>query len=389
MITGRRAQQFHELVEDASTGGARLPAYAELLTVVGALRAVPEPVADPEFVAVLRERLITEAETVLAEAAAARNDTDARLRLAPKSPRARRRHRRIAAVISGTALVGTTATVAVAAQSALPGDSLYSVKRGIESAQAGLTFDRADRGRMLLHDAGIRLDEAQQLSREQADPARVDEALAAFSQQAVDGSDLLVTDYETTGDRSSMTAVRTFSAATMSRLQALQSQVPPGSLDALLQAAQALAQVQQTATQVCPSCHGPAIGTVPDVLLQATQATADTWQVAAPRPTHRHVRQGPDGGPQLPHVSGTLPPASVTDPGSSSAAPGATEPPSAGDDQHTVQHLTAGLTGGQQNDVASTVSDTAGNLLDAVGEVGNQVAATLDQTVGGISSLLP
>ena len=138
MTRGRRAQHFQELVEDSSTGGARLPEYADLLDVVGALRAVPAPVADPVFVAALRDRLLA--------AAAERDDTDARLRLRPTTTRTRRRHRRLAAVVSGVALVGASATVAVAAQSALPGDGLYPVKRGLESAHAELTFDRGTCG---------------------------------------------------------------------------------------------------------------------------------------------------------------------------------------------------------------------------------------------------
>ena len=64
--------------------------------------------------------------------------------------------------------------MAVASQSALPGDGLYPVKRGLESAHAELTFDRGDRGRVLLANARTRLDEAQTLSRTSADPARVD-----------------------------------------------------------------------------------------------------------------------------------------------------------------------------------------------------------------------
>ncbi|HEY3530429.1 MAG TPA: DUF5667 domain-containing protein [Nocardioides sp.] len=390
MITGRRAQQFHELVEGASTGGARLPEYADLLEVVGALRAVPEPVADPEFVATLRERLLAEAESVLAAAAAERDDTDARLRLRPTTPRTRRRNRRLAAVVSGVALVGASATMAVASQSALPGDGLYSVKRGIESAHAELTFDRGDRGRVLLSSAGTRLDEAEELSREHADSTRVDQALDAFTQQAIDGSDLLVADYEATGDRTSITALRSFTATSMGRLEALQSEIPSQSLESLLQAAQALDQVQQTSVHTCPSCPGPMVSSMPSVLVHASRSTVDTWQVAAPKPRHHGiVHEGSDGGPQLPDLPSKLPPASVTDPDTSSADPGETQPPTAGDVQHTVKHLTDGLSDGQQNDVASTVSDTTNNLLDAVGEVGNQVTDTLDQTVGGIQSALP
>jgi Domain of unknown function (DUF5667) len=395
VITGRRAQQFHELVEDASTGGARLPEYADLLDVVAALRAVPDPVADPEFVAVLRDRLLSEAESVLAAAAVERDDTDARLRLRPTTPRTRRRTRRLAAVVSGVAIVGASATMAVASQSALPGDGLYSVKRGIESAHAELTFDRGDRGRVLLDSAGTRLDEAQELSREHADPTRVSQALDAFTQQAIDGSDLLVADYDATGDRASITALRSFTATSMGRLEGMQSEVPSQSLESLLQAAQALDQVQQTAVHTCPSCRGPLVSSVPSVLAQAARSTVDSWQVAAPKPHHHGILQeGSDGGPKLPDLPDRLPPASVTDPGTSEADPGNldagdTQPPTAGDVQHTVKHLTDGLRHGQQNDVASTVSDTTNNLLDAVGELGNQVADSVDQTVGGIHSLLP
>jgi Domain of unknown function (DUF5667) len=386
VIRGRRAQQFHELVENGSTGGARLPAYADLLEVVGALRAVPPPVADPQFVARLRDQLVAEAETVLAAAAAERAETDERLRLPSSAPRTRRRRRRLAAVVSGVALVGTSATVAVAAQTALPGDGLYPIKRGLESAHAQLTFDRAARGRVLLDSASTRLDEAQDLSREHADPTRVDDALGSFTQEATSGADLLVADYEATGDQSSITTLRIFTATSMARLRELQSVVPPQSLDQLLQAARALEQIQQVSMQTCPGCAGPVITSAPEVLTQAVEAAAGTWQVVGSQGGRGHSPGQPQL-PQLPHLPGKLPPASVTDPGQSSV----TDPGQAtsGDVQHTLDHLTGGLTDNQQNDVASTVTDTTSNLLDAVGEVGNQVADTLNGTVSGATSLLP
>jgi hypothetical protein len=332
---------------------------------------------------------VAEAEWVVGAAPAERDDSDARLRLRPTSSHTRRRNRRLAACVGGFALVGASATMAVAAQTALPGDSLYPIKRGLEGAHAELTFDRADRGRVVLGNASRRLDEAQDLSRLHADPAHVSEALDAFTQQAIDGSDLLVSDYEATGDRSSITSVRTFTVASMDRLNLLQSQVPPQSLGSLLRAARTLDQVQESSVHACAVCRGPVIGAVPTVLTHSMQATLDAWQVAVPKPHHAHqpLQPGADGGPVLPHLHGQLPPASVTDPDSSDAAPPA--PPSADDVQHTVQHLTDGLTEGQQNDVASTVSDTATNLLDAVGEVGNQVAGTLDGTIGDVTSLVP
>jgi hypothetical protein len=391
VITSRRAERFHELVEETSTGGARLPEYADLLEVVGGLRAVEAPLPDPTFVATLRERLVAEAESVLAQAAAERDQADDRLRLQPVSPRSRRRRRRLAAAVSGVVLVGTTATVAVAAQSALPGDGLYPVKRGLESAHAELTFDRAARGRLLLDNAGTRLDEAQQLSRDHADPARVSDALDAFTEQASSGADLLVADYQATGDQSSMTTLRTFTAGSMARLQALQSVVPPQSLDDLLQASRVLDQVQQISVHTCASCPGPLATTVPTVLTQAAQAASASWQVVAPQHAHHPSRPGHGDQPRLPHVPADLPPASVTDPDQSTStdpAPGSDQPTD-GEVRHTLHHLTDGLVDDQQNDVASTVTDTTNNLLDAVGEVGNAVAGTLDDTVGGVTSLLP
>ncbi len=223
MSTGRRSQQFHDLVEGTSTGAERASSYGDLLDVVGALRAVPAPVPDPAFVASLRERLLEEAATVLMAAAAEQAETDERLRLRPAAPRTRRRNRRLAAVLSGVVLVGGSATMAVAAQTALPGDGLYPLKRGLESAHAQLTFDRAARGRVLLDNASTRLDEVAELSRTGGSADQVGQTLDAFTQQAVSGSDLLVADYQATGDSSSMTSVRTFTATSMARLRA-----PPG-----------------------------------------------------------------------------------------------------------------------------------------------------------------
>ncbi|MGC4111006.1 MAG: DUF5667 domain-containing protein [Nocardioides sp.] len=384
MTRGRGAERFHALVEKGSTSDVGAPEYPELLAVVDGLRDVPPPVADPAFVATLRDRLIAEAEQVLAAAAAERKDTDARLRLKPVTQRARRRHRRLAAAVSGAVLVTTSAAMAYASQSALPGDGLYPIKRGIESAHAELTFDRADRGRVLLENAGVRLDEAQQLARSHADPTRVDDALDAFTAQAVAGSDLLVSDYESTGDQSAITSVRSFTVTSMNRLDDLQTQMTLQSLGPLLHASQALDQVQQTSVQVCPSCQGPVLGSLPRVLAEANRATQDAWQVAVPNPQGHQVLQGPDGGPVLPDIKGQLPPASVTNPDDTDLVTEPVTPPTAIDVQHTVQNLTDGLTGDQQNDVASTVADTATNLLDAVGQVGNQVASTLDNTVGGL-----
>jgi len=384
VITGRRSLEFHELVEGAPTSSARASSYADLLEVVGGLRSVPAPVADPVFVAALRDRLITEAETVLAAAAAGRADVDQRLRLTPATPGVRHRNRRLAAGLSGVVLVGGTATMALAAQSALPGDGLYPLKRGIESAHAGLTFDRAGRGEVLLDSASTRLGEAAELSRADDDPSRVDDALNAFSQQAIAGSDLLVQDYQTSGDESSMTTVRTFTASSMAQLRDLQAMVPPDSLPQLLQAAQTLDQIEQVSVQTCPACSGPLVTAVPTVLTDATRAAIGAWATTGTTSGRHH--HGTSGGPRLPHVGGNLPPGSVTDRSQSGTN---LEVVSAKDVQRTIHDLTGGLTDGNHNDLGSTVTDTTNNVLDAVGQVGNTVTGAVGDTVDGLESALP
>jgi hypothetical protein len=389
VITGRRSQEFHELVEGSSKAGAS--SYAGLLELVGGLRTIPEPVADPVFVAALREILIAEAETVLAAAAADQAGVDERLRLTSAAPRVRRRNRRLAAAVSGVVLVGGSATMAVASQSALPGDGLYPIKRGIESAHAGLTFDRAGRGEVLLSSASTRLDEAASLSRADAQPSRVDDALAAFTQQAVAGSDLLVQDYQTSGDESSMTTLRSFTASSMTRLHDLQPLVPTESLPQLLQAAQALDQIQSVSVHTCPACSGPLATTVPTVLVDATHVATGPWTTGGTNggqtgQHQHHGGPGPSTGPQLPQVGGSLPPGSVTAPPPTGTN---TDVVTDHDVQHTLHDLTGGLTGGSQNALGSTVTDTTGNVLDAVGQVGNTVTGAVNGTLGGVASALP
>jgi hypothetical protein len=388
VITRRRSQEFHELVEGSST--ARASSYADLLELVGGLRATPEPVADPVFVAALRDMLIAEAEIVLAAAAADQAQVDERLRLTPAEPRVRRRNRRLVAAVGGVILVGGSATMAVAAQSALPGDGLYPVKRGIENAHAGLTFDRAGRGEVLLDSASTRLDEAAALSRSDADPALVDDALSAFTQQAVSGSDLLVQDYQASGDETSMTALRTFTASSMTRLRDLQTLVPTDSLPQLLQAAQALDQIQSVSVHTCPACSGPLVTAVPAVLADATQIATGPWTTGGTdggqSGHHRHGGTGPSTGPDLPQVGGNLPPGSVTEPPPTGTN---TDVVSDTDVQHTLHDLTSGLTDGSQNTLGSTVTDTTSNVLDAVGQAGNTVTGAVGDTVGGLESALP
>src|SRR3954471_8360173 len=134
--TRRRAEQLDALLDGTATK-APTGELATLLAVVERVRAVPEVAPRAEFAASLRERLMAEAPAALATAArdnARDQETTARLTVR-RTPSARSRERRIGVAVAAFSIVGATAASAVASQGALPGDTLYPVKRLIEDTQ--------------------------------------------------------------------------------------------------------------------------------------------------------------------------------------------------------------------------------------------------------------
>ncbi|HSJ21276.1 MAG TPA: hypothetical protein VK964_11945, partial [Nocardioidaceae bacterium] len=128
----RRAEEFAAAVEgDAASRATRSEEITTLLRLVATLR-VQEP-AQPraEFVDDLRSRLMLEAQTAL--------EPETANLILPIRERGRR-ERRLVAAATAFVLIGGTTTMAAAAQSALPGEALYPIKRGIEKAEAELTL---------------------------------------------------------------------------------------------------------------------------------------------------------------------------------------------------------------------------------------------------------
>jgi hypothetical protein len=256
----RRAEEFQAMVEGTSTdrgSDARLGGFMEL---VESLRETPPITARPGFVAELREQLLDEART----AARTGQGTDVAARLTvTRAPSERRRERRLAAAIGGIAIVGATTGMAVAAQSALPGDPLYPLKRAIENAQTGVQVNEDAKGKALLENASGRLEEVDQLSREGDDALTISETLHTFTDQASEASDLLLSDYAETGKKDSVEQLRDFTAESMKTLTSLESLVPEDARASLIRAAQTLTQIDQDALTACPSCGADLITQIP------------------------------------------------------------------------------------------------------------------------------
>ncbi len=259
----RRAEAFSDaldaMLDDTrergrGAGASSAPdlSLERLLDIASDLRTTSErtPAARPDasFTAGLRERLMAAADTELVA-------TDAKLIL-PAADRRRtgRRQGRVTAAVAALAVVAGTAGVAVAASGSVPGQSLYPFKRGVEQAQSAFSFSEAARGKDKLGQADARLDEVSKMLQGTGDRTQLAETVDAFTDQAGQGSDLLLGDFQANGDTSSVDAVRDFAGTAMGRLTDLAPEAPPSLRPALAQAAQLVADVDQQARVLCAQC---------------------------------------------------------------------------------------------------------------------------------------
>jgi uncharacterized protein DUF5667 len=308
-LARRRAERFDSMVE----GGRRDDvdrSTSDLLELVSALRSAPEPRARPEFVADLRERLMTAAATELVTTTPTR-ERDAVERLTIKPARTRR-ERRVGIALGAVAILGATTSMAVASQGAIPGDVLYPVKRAIENTQAGFSVGDDAKGGTILGNASGRLDEVDELAHQsQPNAELVTETLDNFSSQAAEAGDLLMSDYEQHGHEQSIEQVHAFTDQSIGALSELEAVIPPEAHDALLNAAQVVLTLDAAAQNVCPDC-GEGVTEVPSQLLAgaASALTGATDSLA---------------GGQLP---GTDPP--------SAGSPGVDQPQDNGDKVHEL-----------------------------------------------------
>ncbi|CAB4962733.1 unannotated protein [freshwater metagenome] len=377
----RRADEFEALLSrgaDSPLSERDAQKYADLLEVVADLRSLPEVTARPEFVGSLRERLMAEADTALVR------QPPAPQRLAMPAT-TRRRDRRLGALLGGAALVGATATMAVAAQTSLPGESLYGVKRGIEAAQVRLADDESQRGRTLLAQADTRLLELEQLAagdggREQLIPDTLD----AFTEQSSTGVRSLLTSYDRGVEQDAQRA-RDFTATSLERLDALEEQLPESARDELLAAGRTLSDLDLEVSSACPVCSG-GITATPDFLLTSApvdlltgldvdELTLEAAPVSGQDLTGIVVPEELKGLPTAVPTPTTLPtgvptPATTTLPDPTKTDPTTTDP------------------GKPIKDLTDEVTDTTGNLVDEVDEItGGAIGgltSEVDDATGGL-----
>src|SRR3954465_14161044 len=266
------AETFAHAVDQGPRHSTRLSDDPELLgavELVGRLRTAGAVAPRPEFSAELRHRLLEQA-----AARAATTATPTVVRSAPDDSddppgsedvgasvtEIRRRHgRRIRLVASTAALVllGGGIGFAAPAPPAMPGDTLYGMKRSIENVSTNVSVGDDSRGRRDLEHAMTRLSEVRQLADSGGNVGTINATLDDFSAQARKGVSRLVASYQQDGDTSSITAITTFITNARQALGELAPKLPPESLKSAVEALATIEQLPQQTNGPCPKCEKP------------------------------------------------------------------------------------------------------------------------------------
>ncbi len=257
----RRANAFAQALEEQSDPGAATeqpegspPTGAtadqaergRLLALTADLDSLPKPELDPEVKVVQRAQLVAAFEAMLQEGTAG-GETNPSVpeqrhargahRAAPLKkfrPRSRLAKGLTAGGLSVSVAAGAFGGVAAASSDALPGDSLYGLKRGIEDFRLGLTAGDDERGQAYLDQASTRLSEARRLMErgragdlDHESLGQVRRALSGMRHDASEGHRLLSAVYARDPDSlAPMQALSAFSRSHRDTWGALRDRLP-------------------------------------------------------------------------------------------------------------------------------------------------------------------
>lgn len=368
----RAAEEFASMVDGPR--GAVADRYSDLLTCVDELRAQEIPAPRADFVADLRMRLMHAADTLLLPAGG---------QLAPVLPLSapvNRRQRRISIAAAAFVVIGGTAGVAAAAESALPGDALYPLKRGIESAKVSLNSSDSGKGQDLLRQASTRLDEVDGLIAGDESAEQITHTLASFQRSATDGADLLFIAYQRDGDPQDISRLRAMIGSQMNTLNELSDKAPAGSQPAFDSSRALLADLDQQARVLCATC-GPA-GSNRFVAVSSAQALdsllsgpiTQAQQAAAEAAAAQDLAHRADGIAKGTRNHGTDQPSGTDEPPAQGGGDDPVIPvPQTEDPTKALNGLTSGVgallgevdaaTGGATKPLTDTLNETLNSLL--------------------------
>lgn len=203
------------------------PDQAALVALAAAISSRPRPVMDAEKKTVQRAQLIAAMEQAIADGSFAegrvpeqRTETHHSHRasgLSKLTPRSRLSRRLAVGGLSVGVAAGALGGVAAASTNALPGDSLYGLKRGMEDLKLDMASGDASRGEVYLDMAATRMQEARRLmdrgrgGQLDADSvAEVRRALSGMHQEVAEAHRLLTQAYKDDGSLQPMEMLNSF-----------------------------------------------------------------------------------------------------------------------------------------------------------------------------------
>ncbi|MGH3496587.1 MAG: DUF5667 domain-containing protein [Nocardioidaceae bacterium] len=298
----RRAEEFATALDGRVA--PRDDHVRQLVLVADALRSMPKVEPGTAWSTALRERLVTEATSVLRPAGpvlpASRPSSE---RPGTRTPTRTAPRRRLAAAATAFVLIGGGAGLAQASTQSLPGDALYPVKRALERADLAIQTSNSGDGSVLLSQASDRLTEVKGLLARSgdspSDAALISSTLRDFSSEATQGGQKLMQAYQQSGGQGDITTVGAFVSASSAKLHDLSSQLPTATHDAFAAAARTVNALDQQAHGICPSCLAAGVAKIPLTLTGPGGPVASIPSGIAPGGRHHHKMRRHDGPGQV------------------------------------------------------------------------------------------
>lgn len=269
-MIGRRSSDDAQSFEEAWNGRtprdehiADLVAFAEGLCEA----AVVEP--SMQFRTDLRAQLMTEAATILVPMPGA-----SRRPVAAPVRETRSGRRRVAGLTA--ALIASAGAVSMVASSAsaVPGEMLYPVKRGMENVELALHRDDASRGQFQLARASERLAEATTLAAgDGSSQQRVADLLDDFTTTATDAWVSMDEAFAADASTATMQRVSTFAQSAAQELTALRSALPAGSNPSFSDATDVVVAMTTGVAERCTSCGPVDLGQLVNAVTDVAQTT--------------------------------------------------------------------------------------------------------------------